>query len=532
MSQEHREEAELEGIKGEYTASELFENWSGSFSAYEIYMHEDGTEDLKILAANRAFVDLIGEDYDTIAGKLFTDTCTMALDWLPLYIETAKTGAGNMHESYNQDLKKYLSAVVFSPKAGQVAIVIIDRTDIWSGDQALRAREKDLAALFSSMTTGFCMGRVIRDEQGRPVDVLLELVNAAFELLEGFATASLQGKRLLEVSKDDAYFEKYVDVVDHKSKITFQKHITRNDFILEVICFSQIDDMFVCIESNISERVKAEQALQMAYVTIEEQNMTILSGIDYASKIQRNLLPRESLFGEVFLDYSVMWRPRDIVGGDIYWLKKFDAGSLLCVCDCTGHGTPGALLTMLVVSALETAVNEHNCQDTAEVVHLLDESLAHTLNVDVSKQTNRQGKSMLDFSDGCDMAVLFAAKDGSVVISSANTNVFICDGEKVQRVKGQRLHVGEGRIESREAVKTVTIPSDPNYIFYIASDGLYDQIGQQTGRPFGYQVFTQLILEHHKEKQAVISDKVWKVFEAYRGSQPRRDDVELISFRM
>lgn len=123
-------------MSGDYTAKDLFENWDQSFSLYELYVHEDGREDLKIIAANRVFADLIGADYGTLPGKLFTDVCPMAIDWLPFYIQTAKTGVGDLHESYNEDLKKYLSVLSFSPKLGQLCILVIDRTKLWQAGQA------------------------------------------------------------------------------------------------------------------------------------------------------------------------------------------------------------------------------------------------------------------------------------------------------------------------------------------------------------------------------------------------------------
>ncbi len=519
----------------DYTASALFEDWSDSFSAYEIYVHEDGREDLRILAANRTFANLISADYETLSGSLFTDTCQAGMDWLPFYIETAKTGVGNLHESYNPYLNKYLSALVFSPKIGQVAILVIDRTHLWQADQALRAKHNDLTAIFASMTAGFCVAKVLRDEQGQANDILFELVNASFEILEGFPTATLQGKRMSEVRDiNDTYFMQYVNVVDRKSKITFTKHVALNDLTLEVICFSQTDDVFVCIENDITERVKAEAALKTAYATIEAQNQTILSSIDYASKIQKNLLPRADVFATTFADYSIIWKPRDIVGGDIYWMKAFDEGAVLCVCDCTGHGTPGALLTMLVVSAMETTVNEHNYQDTAEIMYQLDKRLVSVLNV--RQPSDAVGSSTLDFNDGCDLAILYVAKDGAVTASAANTHLFVCDGTTVTQHKGQRLSIGEGSLTSKAQVKCVTIAADPQQKFYIASDGLYDQIGGDTAhdkapRPFGYKPFKQLILDHHAQPQAAISDAVWRAFETYRGQQARRDDVLFITFK-
>ena len=246
----------------------------------------------------------------------------------------------------------------------------------------------------------------------------------------------------------------------------------------------------------------------------------MISGITYASQIQRSLLPHYSVFIEAFTDYSVIWEPKDIVGGDIYWIKNFAGGTVLCVCDCTGHGTPGALLTMLVVSTFETSVNEANYTDTAAIIWELEKRLASTLKAETGS----------DVKDGCDLAVLFIAADGTVNISSGNTNVFICDGKTVARHRGQRIRVGDGDIKSREKIKTTTVSANSANKFYVASDGLYDQVGGEEKIPFGYAVIEKIILENHAEKQSVISGKIWDAFEAYRGGNARRDDLELITF--
>jgi HAMP domain-containing protein len=253
--------------------------------------------------------------------------------------------------------------------------------------------------------------------------------------------------------------------------------------------------------------------------------------IDYAGTIQRNLLPEDATFREAFSDYSVLWSPRDIVGGDIYWMKNFSGGSVLCVCDCTGHGTPGALLTMLVVSVFDSMITEENCTDTARIVRDLEERLVSVFGLDASGAEGGK-KVSAEIQEGCDLAVLFIAKDGSVTVSAGNLSVFVCDGAAVRRFKGQRIHVGEGKIRSAEDVETVRVPANPANKFYIASDGLYDQIGGANRLPFGYETFRRIVLENHGESQGVISERIREAFEAHRGSEARRDDVELITFRI
>jgi len=249
--------------------------------------------------------------------------------------------------------------------------------------------------------------------------------------------------------------------------------------------------------------------------------MMMISGIEYAGKIQRSLLPPDGAFAEAFADHSVIWEPKDIVGGDIYWLKKFEAGTTLCVCDCTGHGTPGALLTMLVVSVFDSCVNAVNCRNPAAIVWELEKRLVAALRADKSENVN----------DGCDLAVAFAANDGSVSIAAGNTNVFVCNGDTVTRFRGQRIRVGDGAIKSQGDINVISIPADPQNKFYIASDGLYEQIGGGEKIPFGYEGFEKTILESHGETLSAISGKIWRAFEEYRGANARRDDFELIAFQ-
>jgi len=276
------------------------------------------------------------------------------------------------------------------------------------------------------------------------------------------------------------------------------------------------------MQNNVKLR-QTKAVLEVEKNRAEEARETIIASINYANKIQRNLLPNNNIFDKTFSDYSVIWEPCDIVGGDIYWIKQFEAGAVLVVADCTGHGTPGALLTMLVVSTLESVVTPSNCHDTANAILALEQRLTEVFNV--------HERSKDELKDGCDLAVLFIGNDKNITVSAGHANVFICDGKEVTRHRGQNLYVGEGKIKSKDKIETLKIPYSPDNKFYIASDGLYDQPGEN-GEPFGYKRFEKLILENHSEKQSVISDKIWKVFETHRGNEAKVDDFQLITFKI
>jgi len=291
-------------------------------------------------------------------------------------------------------------------------------------------------------------------------------------------------------------------------------------FALIITLLTSITSGFLAMRSYNKKKVIAEEAT----LILEEQLKTINEGIRYASKIQTSIIPDKENLEKAFSDYSIIWKPRDVVGGDIYWAKNFADGTVLCVCDCTGHGTPGALLTMLVVSAFESTITGDNHKNTAEILYMLDKRIASVLNVKTDKE------EYADINDGCDLAVLFIANDGSVTFSSGNTNIFISDGKEVTRYRGQKIYVGEGKIKNKDKIKTTFIEANPANKYYIASDGLYDQIGGDDIIPYGYDEFERLILENHSKKHNVISDIIWQSFESYRGSNARRDDFELITF--
>ncbi len=258
-----------------------------------------------------------------------------------------------------------------------------------------------------------------------------------------------------------------------------------------------------------------------AFVQLREKNKTISDSLDYARKIQKNLLPTTADFENCFEDYGIIWRPRDAVGGDIYWLASFEEGNLLCVCDCTGHGTPGALLTMLVVSSLINIVNVSNCSNTNVIMHTINKKLTQLLNV--GRSMNEDG-----VRDGVDMVLLFVNKEGQATLSSNNMHTFICDGTDVEMIRGQRLCIGEGDISTADDIKTVKFSVKPQDKIYIASDGLFDQVGQITNIPFGYKNFRKLILKHHELKLQEMANIIWGQFQTYMGNQARRDDVTMI----
>lgn len=287
-----------------------------------------------------------------------------------------------------------------------------------------------------------------------------------------------------------------------------------------------INQMVDSLKRQMDEIVHQTSILQEQASKLEENNINIMDSLHYARKIQKNLLPSAEAFKNTFSDYSILWEPKDVVGGDIYWIKEFDKGTVLCVCDCTGHGTPGALLTMLIVSILDAVVTEETCESPETVLWELDRRLFYTLNA--SEGSN----SEIDIKDGADLLIAYVKKDGDIILSSVKLRIFICSGHKVEAIKGQKLSIGDGSIRDKEQIKVVTIPYNQKNSFYVATDGLFEQVGGQKQIPYGYSKFKELIKSNYGRSQNEVVNEIWQQFEKYRGEEGRRDDITLIGWNL
>jgi signal transduction histidine kinase/DNA-binding NarL/FixJ family response regulator len=267
----------------------LFENLSTPLALFRLVPAAGGQENLEIVFANRAFADLNEVAYEGIQGKLFTQVCRGALEYLPSFIATAKTGEPNSHEGYNFVDKMYLHDTEFSPAPGQVAILITDRTRLVEAEQRLKERAQDLVEIFSSLQAGLCLGRVMRKKSGEPADIVIELANPAFELMEGIGAASIIGKKMSQLSLEDkeTLGPLFIDVAVNRKKINFTKVVRRSKCVLDVVGYSPRQDYFMCVETDITRRVKLQEELEQALRSMAETAET-------ASKVKSNFIANMS----------------------------------------------------------------------------------------------------------------------------------------------------------------------------------------------------------------------------------------------
>ena len=170
------------------------------------------------------------------------------------------------------------------------------------------------------------------------------------------------------------------------------------------------------MEKKVAERTKE----------LQEKNIKIQDSIEYAKMIQETILPSDSEMSDALKDYFLISKPRDIVGGDFYWMKTYKDHFLLVVGDCTGHGVPGALMTTSVISMLNHIVDELNNDNPAVILQELDRLV---------KQSFRGDSANENIEYGLDAGILYVSKEKKILFSGAAASAIISDKNGINEIK-------------------------------------------------------------------------------------------------
>ncbi|MGM0593049.1 MAG: biofilm regulation protein phosphatase SiaA [Pseudomonadota bacterium] len=247
----------------------------------------------------------------------------------------------------------------------------------------------------------------------------------------------------------------------------------------------------------------------------------ISDSIDYASMIQRALLPDKQLTQVLGPHHFVMWHPRDVVGGDFYLFRAEQDRYLIGVVDCAGHGVPGALMTMLARAAFDDAMNRLGLDSPAALLSHADTALREMLN-----------HSELPRAIATNMDAGLASIDrerGTLRYAGAKISLYWSDGDQIHEIKGGRRPLFDRKVGH---YRDTELALHPGCTYYLATDGYLDQAGGELGFGFGDSRFAELLLAHAglpMEEQAAALEQTIR---DYRGEHPQRDDITVLSFRI
>ena len=254
---------------------------------------------------------------------------------------------------------------------------------------------------------------------------------------------------------------------------------------------------------------------------LDLQNQKINSSIHYAQNIQRAILPVKNQLANLFESF-IIYKPKDVVSGDFYWLTKIDNMVFIAAVDCTGHGVPGAFMSMIGNSLLNEIVLEKKEREPAKILSLLNEKVIEALR---QKETAN--------SDGMDMCFISIELDtNKITFSGAKRPLFIYEAKtkKLNEIKGNRISIGGVR-KTTEVFNNHIIQAKMGDILYLSSDGLTDQNNLERKR-FGSSKLKEIILNNislpMQQQKNIIEDEL----NNFQKDEEQRDDITLIGIKI
>ncbi|MBN2486470.1 MAG: response regulator [Bacteroidales bacterium] len=333
----------------------------------------------------------------------------------------------------------------------------------------------------------------------------------------------------LELKEQQARFE--LEKKTHQSRTRFFVFLTTSIFIILVLFFVQSRH-----RKNINKKLQEQNAeIEKQKIEIEKQRdladkqrTNLTSSIQYARRIQSAVIPRPEKLTEHFSDSFIMYRPKDIVSGDFYWFVRKDNVFIIAVADCTGHGVPGAFMSMLGVAYLneiinKIAINIHiNSLNADEILNQLRDKVINSLH---------QSGSADAAKDGMDMALcIIDFNSKKLQFSGAYNPLIVIRDNEVVQFKGDKMPVSYHQRKdipfSRQEFQL-----QKNDCLYLFSDGFIDQYGGNDKRKYLAARFTQLLLDIHKSPMAAQKQVLEDEFDTWRGENPQIDDVLVVGFR-
>jgi serine phosphatase RsbU (regulator of sigma subunit) len=291
---------------------------------------------------------------------------------------------------------------------------------------------------------------------------------------------------------------------------------------------SQNRKLEILVTERTQEISEKNTILEKQKDEIQAKTEDILDSIKYAKRLQDTILPNDEFLSNQFTDHFVFYRPKDIVSGDFYWARKFDEGIIWAVADCTGHGVPGAMVSIVGNNGLLRATNEFKLREPAEILNRL-RSL-------VLESFKAQGAN--DVKDGMDMtlAKLNRAKM-KLSFSGANNSLVLIRNGEITDFKGDKQPIGD--FEYRKDFTQVDIDVQPGDAIYMFSDGYVDQFGGDTqevrlagGKKFKSKAFKDLLAEIYLKPMSEQHDIIVERFDLWRGELEQIDDVCVFGVRI
>jgi len=280
--------------------------------------------------------------------------------------------------------------------------------------------------------------------------------------------------------------------------------------------------MLIKTKKLLKEKEQALNLVAQQKSDLELRDKNITDSLIYAQRIQEALLPSEKYFRSHFNDSFIFYKPKDIVSGDFFWIGEKGDKVFVVAADCTGHGVPGALMSMIGLEIIEKTINEDNIETPSRILDVLNKGLEKTF--------SREKNIGTIIRDGMDIGLcVINKKKKKLVYAGAFFPLYLIRNESIVEIKGDKIIIGmnpEGVTYSDHEFDL-----SENDILYMFSDGYVDQFGGSENKKFMYRRFRYLLLTiHHfpvNDQKAILEENI----KTWIGRNEQVDDIMVIGFR-
>lgn len=330
-----------------------------------------------------------------------------------------------------------------------------------------------------------------KDQQKEEIHSLETEVGKSVAEIEKLSTENQLKEYKIKAQKDEIR-EKQLQMSNKEKEIQLlqkDKQIKDSEIKQQkIITFSVIGGLLLMIAFagfavySLNKTRKQNSLIQVQKQLVENRNMKITDSIMYAQTIQETILPKHEILKRSFKDSFVLFLPKDIVSGDIYWIKDIGDAILFSVIDCTGHGVPGAFMSLHAYNQLERIINEMHTISPQEILNQLNEAIVNTMRADDDVAFVKHGMEM--------KLIKINKNTNELEFSGANsTGVIIRKGQIIE-LKGDKMPIGSLSGNSFSLKKEILFPGDMIYLF---SDGFKDQKGGPDNKRFFIGPFKELL---------------------------------------
>ncbi len=354
-------------------------------------------------------------------------------------------------------------------------------------------------------------------------------VSRSFERVLGYSTEELLSRPLSYFQVDDEAMFSYKDIKIHHDggrEFRCERRFRCKSGEVKWLAWKSVllsnENLIYAVARDITEEKAAEQKLKEYNDCLQKYKEENLQSLRYAGSLQRALLPEKKELKNHFPESFIFYAPKQIVSGDFYWFEQFQHKFYVAAADCTGHGVPGAMLSVLGMNIIQNALNVEKLTAPALLLRKLDGA--------IYKMFSRKREEHL-LQDGMDISICVIDKETNTMeYSGTNNPVYIVRQGELLVIKPEKYSLGSYQPE--KVFETQQIALETGDVVYLFTDGYADQFGGHFGKKLGYRKFKELLLEVSKNNITNYESFISDTLKTWSGEQEQVDDILLMGIRI